>query len=102
VVGKWTGHDEIPTHGIDDPFNIDIHEDGTFSSDDGGTGKWEQDGNNILWQWDHSDEDLNSGSCYFVYEGTISGNTMSGTSSCVLGNPLPVNGYWHAVKINTE
>lgn len=101
VVGKWAGHTELPTHGLDNPLNIDIYEDGTFSSDKGGTGKWEQEGDNIRWQWDLSDEDLNSGSCSFVYEGTISGNTMSGTSSCVLGNPLPVCGYWDAVKIDT-
>jgi hypothetical protein len=86
IVGEWTIH--VDWNGItgDGDAIVNFHNDGTFDAG-GKTGKWTQNGNIIIWNFDRS-------STQTTYIGTINMNKMSGTMSDDDGR----QGNWSADK----
>ena len=128
-VGKWAFHVEGECPGPDRSpatwdFVIDINNDGTFTGTYTGTGtgtisgKWVQSGDTIRFQQDPKPE-IDSGSSKEwqsdgdAYEGTINGDTMSGTGSEIWHQSVlesvdyvPIQDYtcpshWSASRVGT-
>ena len=129
VVGKWAfhGEDDNCIRGPGDPSHyhslitwdsvIDFNNDGTFTgtvSELGSAsdiaGKWVQSGDTIRFQqnpWPEQDTDLcktwqSEGD---TYEGTINGDTMSGSGSSIshisCGHDLSCPNHWSASRVGT-
>ncbi|VVB63364.1 Uncharacterised protein [uncultured archaeon] len=109
IVGKWSFQRDLRCSGHFMPNSmIDFNKDGTQTWETGTDNywvwKWVQNGDNIRWE-PEQDNLVTIGSTTYIpasFEGTINGNTMSGTWIS-LNDPAPraTSGCWKAIKVDT-
>ena len=84
IVGEWEIDYDWNCDGSSNTATITFAADGTFTTSDGYSGTWTQNGDQVQWVYD-------SGT---TYDGTISGDTMSGTMVSYSG----LTGCWGATR----
>ena len=86
VPGTWTLNFDWACSGTYSHTPITFNANGTFTTGDGGSGKWNSHDGQILFQYENS--------LHTTYGGAVVDNAMVGISSTFSG----LNGCWYAVK----